>query len=109
MKNLRNSVTLIGRLGANPEVKELGKEKAVAKISLATDDSYKNAKGEKVQSTQWHTVVAWNRQAKFAEKYLTKGSQIAIEGKLVHRMYEDSKGEKKYITEVIANEFLMLS
>ena len=109
MKNLRNSVTLIGRLGANPEVKELGKEKAVAKISLATDDSYKNAKGEKVQSTQWHTVVAWTRQAKFAEKYLTKGSQIAIEGKLVHRMYEDSKGEKKYITEVIANEFLMLS
>jgi single-strand DNA-binding protein len=109
MKNLRNSVTLIGRLGANPEVKELGKEKAVAKISLATDDSYKNAKGEKVESTQWHTVVAWNRQAKFAEKYLTKGSQIAIEGKLVHRMYEDSKGEKKYITEVIANEFLMLS
>jgi single-strand DNA-binding protein len=109
MKNLRNSVTLIGRLGANPEVKELGKEKAVAKISLATDDSYKNAKGEKVQSTQWHTVVGWNRQAKFAEKYLTKGSQIAIEGKLVHRMYEDSKGEKKYITEVIANEFLMLS
>ena len=78
MKNLRNSVTLIGRLGANPEVKELGKEKAVAKISLATDDSYKNAKGEKVESTQWHTVVAWNRQAKFAEKYLTKGSQIAI-------------------------------
>ena len=109
MKNLRNSVTLIGRLGANPEVKELGKEKAVAKISLATDDSYKNAKGEKVESTQWHTVVAWNRQAKFAEKYLTTGSQIAIEGKLVHRMYEDSKGEKKYITEVIANEFLMLS
>jgi len=109
MKNLRNTVTLIGRLGANPEVKELGADKAVAKITLATDDSYKNAKGEKVQSTQWHTIVAWNRQAKFVEKYLTKGSQIAIEGKLVHRNYEDAKGEKKYVTEVIANEFLMLS
>ncbi len=108
MKNLRNTVTLIGRLGANPEVKNLDDSKSVARLSIATDDSYKNAKGEKISSTQWHTVVAWNRQAKFAEKYLQKGSNVAIEGKLVHRNYETKDGEKRYITEVVANEFLML-
>lgn len=108
MKNLRNTVTLIGRLGANPEVKNLDDKNAVARLSIATDDSYKNAKGEKVSNTQWHTVVAWNRQAKFAEKYLQKGSNVAIEGKLVHRNYETKNGEKRYVTEVVANEFLML-
>lgn len=109
MKNLRNSVTLIGRLGAAPEVKEISKDNTVARINIATDESYRNANGDKVENTQWHTVVAWNGNAKFAEKYLKKGSLIAVEGRLAHRVYEDKQGEKKYTTEIVANEFLMLS
>jgi len=108
MKNLRNSVQLIGRLGANPEVKTLENKNSVARLSIATSDSYKNAKGEKITETQWHNVVAWGRNAEFAQKYFTKGQEIALEGKLVHRSYEDADGNKKYISEIVANEFLLL-
>ena len=108
MKNLRNTVQLIGRLGMTPEVKSVGSEKSVAKMSIATNEFYKNAAGEKVTERQWHNLVAWNRNAKFAEKFLTKGQEIAIEGKLVHRNYDDKNGVKKYITEVVVNEFVLL-
>lgn len=107
MKSLRNSVQLIGRLGKDPEVKTFG-EKMKASFSIATSDSYKNQKGEKVQDTQWHNVVIWGKLAGIAEKYLKKGNEVAIEGKLVHRVYETSAGEKRYITEINVNDLVML-
>lgn len=107
MKSLRNSVQLIGRLGKDPEVKVFG-EKKKASFSIATSDTYKNAKGEKVEDTQWHNVVIWGKLAGVAEKYLKKGQEIAVEGRLVHRDYETDKGEKRYITEITVNDLVML-
>jgi single-strand DNA-binding protein len=108
MKSLRNSVQLIGRLGKDPEVKAYGDNKKKASFSIATTDSYKNAKGEKVEDTQWHNIVIWGSLVGVAEKYLRKGQEICVEGKLVHRVYETSTGEKRYITEINANDLLML-
>ena len=108
MNNLRNSVRLIGNLGMNPEVKELGNNKKLAKFSIATTETYKNDEGEKVSDTQWHNVIAWGNQAKFAEKYMKKGNEIAIEGKLTSRSYSDKDGVKRYITEIVASEILMI-
>ncbi|GIV36603.1 MAG: single-stranded DNA-binding protein [Cyclobacteriaceae bacterium] len=107
MKSLRNSVQLIGRLGKDPEVKVFG-EKKRASFTIATTDVYKNQKGEKVQDTQWHNVVIWGRLAGIAEKYLRKGAEVAVEGRLIHRMYETSGGEKRYITEINVNDLVML-
>jgi len=107
MKSLRNSVQLIGRLGKDPEVKMFG-EKKKASFSIATTDSYKNAKGEKVEDTQWHNIVLWGGLATIAEKYLKKGNEVALEGKLVHRVYETTAGEKKFFTEINANDLVML-
>lgn len=108
MKTLRNKVQLIGNLGADPEVKELTDGKTVAKISLATSDTYKKASGEKVTETQWHNIVAWGKTAEIAGKYLKKGNRVAIEGRLVNRTYEDKKGIKRYVTEIVVNDLLML-
>lgn len=106
MKSLRNSITLIGHLGKDPEVKTFGGNKRAA-FSIATTDSYKNAKGEKVSDTQWHNIVIWGKLAGVAEKYLKKGQEVVLEGKLVHRVYEAS-GEKKYVTEVNVNDLVMV-
>ena len=106
MKSLRNSVQLIGRLGKDPEVKEFKNSKK-ATFSIATSDSYKNQKGEKIQDTQWHNIVIWGSLAGIAEKYLKKGQEIAVEGRLIHRVYE-ANGEKRYITEINANDLVML-
>ena len=108
MSTLRNKVQLIGNLGNNPEIITLESGKKVAKFSIATNENYKNAKGEKVTDTQWHNVVAWNKTAEIIEKYLEKGNEIAVEGKLTSRSYETKEGEKRYITEVVCNEILML-
>ena len=108
MNNLRNKVSLIGNLGNNPEVKVFESGKKMVRLSLATSENYKNIKGEKVEETQWHNLVAWGKTADIAEKYLQKGSELAIEGKLSYRSYEDKNGEKKYITEIIVNELMML-
>ena len=108
MNTLRNKVQLIGNLGNNPEIITLDSGKKLAKFSIATNESYKNAKGEKVQNTEWHNIVAWNQTAEIIEKYLEKGSEIAIEGKLTSRSYDDKEGHKRYITEVVCNELLML-
>lgn len=109
MSNLRNSVRLTGFLGSAPEVKSFSETKKVAKLNLATNDSYKNEKGEKVEETQWHNLVAWNAQATIAEKYLQKGSEVAIEGKLSNRSYVNKDGVKCYVTEVIVSEILLLN
>ena len=108
MNTLRNKVQLIGNLGNNPEIITLESGKKLAKFSIATNESFKNAKGEKVQNTEWHNIVAWNQTAEIIEKYLEKGSEIAIEGKLTSRSYDDKEGNKRYITEVVCNELLML-
>src|ERR1700712_66523 len=108
MNNLSNSVRLTGRLGAAPEMRELENEKKVAKISLATHYYRKNGKGETVEETHWHELVLWNKQAEVAEKYLDKGSQIAIEGRLANRFYTDKDGAKHYVTEVIVTELMLL-
>lgn len=107
MKSLRNSVQLIGRLGKDPEVKEFGKSKK-ASFSIATTDSYKNQKGDKIEDTQWHNIVIWGKLAGIAEKYLKKGAEVAVEGKLVHRSYETNKGETRYITEINVNDLVLL-
>ena len=108
MKTLRNKVQLIGNLGADPEVKELTDGKILAKLSIATSDTYKKASGEKVTETQWHNLVAWGKTAEIAGKYLKKGSRVAIEGRLVNRTYEDKKGIKRYVTEIVISDLLML-
>ncbi len=108
MNALRNSVQLIGNLGQDPEIVNLENGNKLAKFSIATSDSYKNAQGEKVEDTQWHNVVAWGKTADIVENYLTKGKQVAVAGKLVHRSYETKEGEKRYITEIKCNELLLL-
>ncbi len=108
MNNLRNKVQLIGNLGNTPEIINLESGKKLAKFAIATNESYKNAKGETVKETQWHNLVAWGKTAEIVEKYLTKGNEVAIEGKLTSRSYEDKEGNKKFITEVVVNELLML-
>ena len=99
MYALKNKVQLIGNLGNNPEVKSLDGGKKVARFNVATSESYRNTKGEKITETQWHTLVAWGKVAEIAEKFLQKGSEVAIEGKLINRSYNDKEGNKKYITE----------
>jgi len=108
MNGLRNSVRLIGHLGANPETKEFESGKKVARFTLATNEEYKNAKGEKVKDTVWHNLVMWGKTATIAEKYLEKGNEIAIEGRLTSRSYTTKEGEKKYVTEIVVGELLML-
>jgi single-strand DNA-binding protein len=108
MYALKNKVQLIGHLGAKPEVKQTESGKKLATFSLATSESFRNSKGEKVTETQWHRIIAWGKLAEIAEKYLDKGKEIAVEGKLITRNYTDKGGSKKYITEVQAGELLML-
>jgi len=108
MNNLRNKVQLIGNLGQAPEIISFDSGNKLAKLSLATSETYKNAKGEKQTDTQWHNLVAWGKTADIIEKYLVKGQEVAIEGKLVNKSYETKEGEKRYRTEVQISELLML-
>lgn len=109
MNSLKNSVRLVGNLGMDPEVRSFDNNKKLARLSLAINESYKNDKGEKITETQWHNVVMWNTQAKFAGDYLKKGDEIAIEGRLSSRSYIDKDGNKRFVTEIVANEFLKLN
>lgn len=108
MSTLRNKVQLIGNLGNTPEVIQLESGKKLAKFSIATNETYRNTKGESVKDTQWHNIVAWGKTAEIVEKYLEKGNEVAIEGKLTNRSYETKTGEKRYVTEVNCTELLML-
>ncbi len=107
--NLRNSVQLIGHLGKNPEIKRLDSGKVLTKVTIATNDYYKNASGEKITDTQWHNLVAWGKTAENMNKFLKKGSEVCIQGKLTHRNYEDSNGVTRYFSEISVNEFISLS
>ena len=108
MNTIKNRVQLVGNLGATPEVKELENGNKMARFAVATSDSYTNKKGEKINETHWHNIVVWGKLAGIAQEFLKKGSQVAIDGKLTTRIYNDKEGIKKYFTEIIANEFLLL-
>ncbi len=108
MNALKNKVQLIGNLGNAPEIKNTEKGRKLAKFSIATNETYYNPKGEKVVETQWHNLVAWGKVADVVEKYLKKGSEVAIEGKLMNNNYTDKDGNKKYSTEIHVNELLLI-
>ena len=104
-----NKVTLIGRLGKDPVLKHFSNDNAIAEFSVATDESYKNKEGQKVEQTEWHNVkIPTKKQAEIAEKYLKKGALVYVEGKIRTRSYDDKDGNKKYITEIICDNFRML-
>lgn len=104
---MRNKVQLIGHLGMDPEMKTFDNNQ-MARFSIATNEKYTNGKGEQVENTQWHNVVAWGKTAEIAQKYLSKGREVAVEGKLETRQYDDKDGNKRYITQVVCNELLLL-
>ena len=108
MYALRNKVQLIGNLGQVPEIRTTEKGKKLARFSIATNDTYRGANGEKITETYWHSLVAWGKLAELAEKYLTKGKEVAVEGKLVYRNYTDKDGVKRNATEVVVNEIVLL-
>ncbi len=108
MSTLRNQVHLIGHVGQDPEIKSFEGNKKLANLTIATNETYKNEKGEKVEETQWHRITAWGKTAEIVEKYVTKGKEIAVEGKLRHRSYDDKNGDKKYVTEIVVSELLLL-
>ena len=105
---MNNKVQLIGNLGKDPEVKEIDGGRKVANFTMATTESYKNDAGEKVSETSWHNIVAWNGLATIAERYLSKGNEVAVEGRLSYRNYDDKEGNKRYVTEVILSQIHLL-
>ena len=108
MSTLRNRVQLIGRVGNDPEVKSFDGGKKLATVSIATSESYKNEKGERVEQTEWHRVVAWGKTAEIIEQFVTKGREIAVDGKLTHRSYDDKDGVKRFMTEIVVNEIQLV-
>jgi len=108
MSTLRNKVQLIGNVGQDPVITDLDKGKRVARLTMATNENYKNSAGERVTNTEWHTVIGWGKLADIIEGFVTKGKEIAIEGKLTSRSYEDKEGNKRYVTEIVASEILLL-
>ncbi|MBM3168342.1 MAG: single-stranded DNA-binding protein [Bacteroidota bacterium] len=108
MNALKNKVQLIGHLGNKLDLKTLDSGKSVGHVSLATSEVYKNQKGERVEETTWHNLVLWDKTAENLAKFTDKGSEIAVEGKLTNRSYTDKNGDKKYITEIVVNDFLLL-
>ena len=105
---MRNKVQLIGNLGTNPEVITTASGKKMVKLFIATNEYYRNEKGERESKTQWHNVVVWGKTAKIAEDFLQKGKEVAIEGRLNHRTYEDKDGKTVYVTDIVANELVLL-
>jgi single-strand DNA-binding protein len=109
MNGLRNKVQLIGRLGQDPEVKTLESGKKVAHFNVATKESYKNAEGTKIDETTWHSIVAWNGLAELSSRFLSKGREVCIEGRIAYRSYTDKTGIQRNVTEIVATDLVMLS
>ncbi len=107
MNTLRNQVQLIGHLGKKPEIINLENGNKLAKFTLATNENYKNAKGDRVENTQWHQLTAWGKTAEIAEMFLDKGKEVAIKGKLAYNSYTDKEGVKRYTTDIVVQEILM--
>jgi len=108
MSSLANRVTLIGNLGQDPETKTTESGKKLVHFTLATKEGFKNAEGQRVNETTWHNIVAWNGLADIACKFLKKGNEVAVEGRIVYRSYEDKKGVTKYITEIVLSDLELL-
>jgi single-strand DNA-binding protein len=108
MNSLKNKVILVGRLGQNPETKTIDGGKKVTHFTLATDDSYKNAEGQKISEATWHNITAWNGLADIADRFLKKGNQVAVEGRIVYRSYEDKKGVTKNVTDIVLSDLVLL-
>ncbi len=108
MNTLRNKVQLIGRLGQEPEIITFEDGNKMAKFSMATDDSYKDKSGTKVERAYWHNIIVKGGLVNVVENYVTKGQEIVVEGKLTNRSWEDKEGMKNYTTEILVNELLML-
>lgn len=108
MNGLKNKVILIGNLGKDPETRTLDSGKKVTHFTLATNDEYKNGEGEKVSETAWHNIVAWNGLAEIAGKYLKKGKQVALEGRIAYKTYEDKKGVTRNVTEIVLTELMLV-
>ncbi len=108
MNNLRNRVTLIGRLGKEPEVRTFDGNKKMVRMTLATNDEHTDKQGQKVKSTQWHNLVVWGGLCDACEKYLTKGKEIAVEGKITYRFWDDKDGNKHNLTEINVTDLLMV-
>ncbi|MFC3417703.1 single-stranded DNA-binding protein [Algoriphagus hitonicola] len=109
MNALRNKVQLIGHLGDKVEIKNLDSGQILGRVSIATNETYKNQKGERVDNTTWHRLVLWGKQAEILQKYTDKGSEVAVEGKISNRSYTDKDGNKRYTTEIVVNDFTFLS
>lgn len=106
--SIRNKVTLIGRTGKDVESFQFENGQK-ATVSLATSDYYTNAQGEKIETTEWHNLVAYGKVAEIMQKYVEKGKEIAIEGKVTYRSYDDKDGQKRFVTEIKVDEILLLS
>jgi single-strand DNA-binding protein len=106
MNNLRNKVQLIGNLGRDVEWKQLENGNSIARAVIATKEVYKNSSGEKVIDVQWHNLVGWGKVAEIMHAILGKGKEVAVQGKLTHRSYEDKDGQKRFISEVVVSEFM---
>lgn len=104
----KNLVVLIGRVGKDPEIKRSDSGKTIATFSFVTSEKYTDKNGEKIENSQWHNIVIWGKLAEVVEKYVKKGDQLSIDGKINYRTYDDKDGNKKYITEIICNELIML-
>jgi single-strand DNA-binding protein len=109
MNALRNRVQLIGNIGHDPEIKTLDSGKKVAKFTLATNENFKSADGTKTEETIWHSIIAWNGLAELSSKFLKKGKQVCIEGRISYRTYTDKNGVTKNVTEIIASDLMLLS
>ena len=103
-----NKAILIGNVGKDPEVRHLEGGASVARFTLATSETYRNKAGEQVKNTEWHNIVAWRQLADLAEKYIRKGNQIYVEGKITNRQYDDKDGAKRYISEIVADNIRFL-
>ena len=108
MNSFKNNVQLIGHVGQEPEIITTESGEKLAKLSLATNDSFTNNQGEKITNTDWHNIIAWNGTANIIEQYVAKGKEIGVQGKLTTRSWEDKEGVKRYTTEVVCNEILLL-
>ncbi|WP_268224310.1 single-stranded DNA-binding protein [Sinomicrobium oceani] len=108
MGNLRNKVQLIGNVGQDPVITDFENGKRMARVNLATNDHYKNSEGERITNTEWHILIAWGKLVDIIEGFVDKGKEIVVEGKLTHRSYEDKEGNKRYVTEVVVSEILLL-
>ena len=109
MNTLRNSVQLVGHLGKDPELTNLDKGKKLARVSIAVNEFYTTAKGEKTNNTQWLNLIAWDKKAEYLNNELEKGNEDMIQEKLTSRSYEDKSGQKKYVTEIVVNEIYKIN